>query len=202
VKIGDWIGPAQRGHYAKCIHNGYAYVSGGNSLDDSQTFNDMWRSSNLVHWEKTCDLPLEMRDWKSAILISFKGLLYFFGGGKYTVSGGTIVPPISTNTKIFQSKDDGKTWTIIGQNDLFNSFWWGDAVATEQFIVAISGSDYNNSMTNNNRIIYFDESLKVKLISKTIPGRHATGVAVDDKGNIGLCLGFRQNDFHILKNIV
>src|SRR6185369_6334154 len=162
VKIGDWInGPAKRGHYGWCIHNGYAYISCGDSLDSSQTFYDLWRSpkTDLVKWEKVCDLPLEMQGWNSHILISFYNKLTFLGGGKYGLNGTTISPPYLTNTKIFQSPDDGKAFAKIIEDPLLNSFWWGNAIVviigTEQYIVAVSGSDEGGgtSVTNNNRII-------------------------------------------------
>lgn len=189
-----------REHFHRTLHKGYAYVAGGHRWNEpSNKQNSIYRrlvTSTGDTWTKVCDLPADMQNIDSGCLVSFKGDLLLFGGGRVDLG-----QPYPVNTKVWKSSDDGFTWAQIADTPLLNSYIWGDAIATESMIFALSGSDTNNSMTGyNNRIVYTEDGETWFEYIMKIPGRHATGMTVHGS-DIYMTCGYASNDCWKLKKI-
>jgi hypothetical protein len=189
-----------REHFHRTVHKGYAYVAGGHRWNEpANKQNSIYKKSldsTGDAWTKVCDLPTAMQNIDSGCLVSFKGDLYLFGGGRVDLG-----LPYPVNTKVWKSTDDGATWAQIADTPLLNSFIWGDAVATNSMIFGLSGSDTNNSMTgSNNRIVYTEDGITWSEYYMKIPGRHATGMCVHEDDIIMTC-GYNRNDCWQLKKI-
>lgn len=137
----------------------------------------------------------------SGCLVKKGSAFIYFGGGNYNVNPA---PDINTiNTKVFRSDDDCVTWTQIADEPLLNSFLWGDAVATDNEIWAVSGSDLQNSVSANNRMVRTTDGINWSQPAEIFPGgRHASIMFKDDVGNFYGGMGYGQNDFWLINRVV
>lgn len=192
----DWnIDAYGREHFARCYDpsTGYAYIMLGHKYaSPSESIPFIYRStiaSNFTIWETVAELPVGMHNANSGCLVPFKGNLIFFGGGDVSVG-----IPYYINTKVWQSTDGGFTWTSIADSPLLNSGIWGDAVAFDDTIMYLSGSDVNNSLTANNRFLITHNAIDFYQPALKVAGRHATARCADNRGNFYFSMGFGQND--------
>lgn len=200
----DWnIDAYGREHFARTYDpdTGYAYIMGGHKYAlPTEKMPYLYRAhkdDNFTVWEKIFDLPVEMQNADSGCLVKFRDALWFFAGGD--VSAGT---PYYVNTQIFKSIDGGFSWTMVVEDEpLFNSGVWGDAIATDHCILYLSGSDTNNSLTANNRLLVSYDGLSWYRLSLKITGRHATARCKDADDNIYFAMGFECNDLTQFKKI-
>lgn len=115
----------------------------------SQFFNDVWRSTNGVHWERrTSPTPAHAKNrWSpraGASAVSFKGELYIMGGSlndDEAIDGGA--PERIYFNDVWKSKNGGKTWTNLTKHKDPNSRWspraGGIAVVKGDYIYMIGG---------------------------------------------------------------
>lgn len=184
--------------FGHCDHNGYTYVMQG-LIRPSTYVNEVWRSLNMVNWENMeATIPAAMQNLLYGCPVSFKGALYFFGGGRLNFPSAT---PYYISTKVFKSTDNGMTWTEIADDQLLNAaIWMNSCVAGGDTVLAISGSDTNNSLTANNRMIFSHDMITWRHLSKNIFGRHATCIC-SHGDDAFVAEGFGYNDCYKLKRV-
>jgi hypothetical protein len=193
-------GIGQRQGYGGCIDDKYAYVVQGYiGYEDSLT-NDVWRAplTNLATWTKVADTPTAMHQINNAALVWHRGKLYYIGGATRQVS-----PPHPLSTKIFCSKDRGLTWTEVADSPLLNSSLWANAYSNGTEIIYNSGSDTNNSLYANRRVLSIEvnkDTVTIKPLIRNIPKRHACAVGVLQQ-NAYIGEGFGTNDMWQLKKL-
>lgn len=95
--------PARAYHQA-VVHDGKIYVfGGGNYVPKYEAMNDVWSSSDGLHWEKVTDhAPWSPRLWFSAV--TYRGHIWVIGGWSNN--------PSRNWPDVWYSKD-GKSWTQL-----------------------------------------------------------------------------------------
>lgn len=109
----------QRIFYGITVFNGKMWMVGG--FDGRNHLNDVWNSSDGVHWEKVT----EKAEWSPrtvGLLVATKDGLTILGGG--VIDGGKEANPTSER-EIWRSAD-GKIWTRIHAD--LNRKWRGSPV--------------------------------------------------------------------------
>ena len=117
----------------------------------SQFFNDVWRSTDGIHWEqRTSPIPAQVKNrWSpraGASAVSFKGDLYIMGGSlndDAAIDGGA--PERIYFNDVWRSKNGGKTWKNMTKNMDPDSRWspraGGIAVVKGDYMYMIGGEE-------------------------------------------------------------
>lgn len=196
----DWGIQDQYCNFGYCAHKNYGYAGLGQTRANVYV-NDIYRApaDDMGNWQSINPvIPAAMQNLVLPCFESLKGKLYCFAGGRL---GFPSVTPYYVNTKVFRSDDDGVHWVEIADEPLLNSGLWGNStVAGGDTIIYISGSDANNSMTANNRILFSYDGIKWRHLAINVNGRHATAVGSVDDDAIIAC-GFGQNDAFLIERI-
>jgi len=196
-------GLTSREHSTFLFKDGYAYVMMGTTygnitLKNNNIYRINLRADSDWEWELYSLVSGDMANIDSACLVNFKGYTWFFGGGR--LAGET--PPYFTNLKIWKSLDL-ITWELAkAEEPLFNSGIWGDAVANEEYIFYISGSNNVNSLTADNRLMISDDGVNWNVHQEPIQisGRHATAMCIIGRSCI-ISRGYQKNDCWLLRHI-
>lgn len=95
-------------HTFVCIDSpdGYVYVIGGDQYNNPKERSEVWRSTDLAHWELVSQsAPFGNR-------MQMAGVEY---NGDFYIGGGQRLPDFSTGfTDMYVSRDKGMTWTLLG----------------------------------------------------------------------------------------
>lgn len=140
-------------------------VAGGESVDSSGAFNDVWRSSDGVHWEEvTSNAPFTARSGHQ--LVVYRDQLFLIGGeiGSSdlndvwkSVDGETWVqsnsmkpPPYRAHHQVVEREN--KLWLMGGGSTFFSSGLWSSSDGEEW--IRNSDVDQFDEMSGHQLVVY------------------------------------------------
>lgn len=174
-KSADWSPRLGAGGVAL---NGKMWILGGIKKyffgDESSLLNDVWNSSDGVHWKLvTHHAPWAARAYHGAL--AFDGRLWVFAGGNY-------LPKYEGHNDVWSSSD-GVNWTKVTEQAPWAARIWSSAVVYKDQMWILGGWS-NNPSKNWNDVWYSGNGKEWKqLVAKNVwsPRHEQSAYVLDDK---------------------